>query len=65
MRATLVSKNSHKTRELAVLLPGWSVDPIAVEQDVYMKFFTPDYNPIDPADNGRLFYQKVWWKKLV
>ena len=28
------------------------VDVVAVEQDVYMKFFTPDYNPIDPADYG-------------
>ena len=28
VRATLVSKNRHKARELAVLLPGWSVDPI-------------------------------------
>lgn len=28
------------------------VDVIAVEQDVYMKFFTPDYNQIDPADYG-------------
>ena len=29
-----------------------SVDVIAVEDDVFMKFFTPDYNPIDPADYG-------------
>lgn len=28
------------------------VEVIAVERDVYMKFFTPDYNPIDPADYG-------------
>lgn len=29
-----------------------SVDVIAVEQDVYMKFFTPGYNKIDPAQFG-------------
>jgi lipoprotein LprG len=29
-----------------------SVDVIAVEDDVYMKFFTPDYNRIDPAEYG-------------
>jgi lipoprotein LprG len=29
-----------------------SVDVIAVEDDVYMKFFTPGYNRIDPADYG-------------
>ena len=29
-----------------------TVDVIAVEQDVYMKFFTPGYNKIDPATYG-------------
>jgi lipoprotein LprG len=29
-----------------------TVDVIAVEQDVYMKFFTPTYAEIDPADYG-------------
>jgi lipoprotein LprG len=29
-----------------------TVEVIAVEQDVYMKFFTPTYNKIDPADYG-------------
>jgi lipoprotein LprG len=29
-----------------------TVDVIAVEQDVFMKFFTPTYNKIDPADYG-------------
>ena len=24
-----------------------------------------EYETIDPKDNGRLFYQKVWWKKLI
>ena len=30
-----------------------TVEVIAVEQDVYMKFFTPGYNKIDPADLWR------------
>ncbi len=29
-----------------------TVEVIAVEQDVYMKFFTPGYNKIDPATYG-------------
>jgi lipoprotein LprG len=29
-----------------------TVDVIAVDQQVWMKFFTPDYNPIDPKDYG-------------
>ncbi|WP_405056279.1 site-2 protease family protein [Kribbella sp. NBC_01505] len=24
-----------------------------------------EYETIDPADDGRLFYQKAWWKKLI
>jgi membrane-associated protease RseP (regulator of RpoE activity) len=24
-----------------------------------------EYETVDPADDGRLFYQKVWWKKLI
>ena len=45
MRATLVSKNSHKARELAVLLPGWSVDPIAVDEL--------------PEETGATFYENA------
>jgi membrane-associated protease RseP (regulator of RpoE activity) len=26
---------------------------------------TAEYETIDEADNGRLFYQKIWWKKLI
>ena len=26
---------------------------------------TAEYETISPEDNGRLFYQKVWWKKLI
>lgn len=42
MRATLVSKNRHKARELAVLLPGWTVDPIdadALPEEIGASFY--------------------------
>ena len=47
-----------------------AVDVIAVEQDVFMKFFTPGYNPIDPADYGapnpaQLFDTKTGITSLV
>lgn len=47
-----------------------AVDVIAVERDVYMKFFTPGYNPIDPADYGapnpaQLFDTKTGITSLV
>lgn len=47
-----------------------AVDVIAVDQDVWMKFFTPDYNPIDPADYGapnpaQLFDTKTGITSLV
>ena len=45
MRATLVSKNSHKARELAVLMPGWSVDPIDVDEL--------------PEETGATFYENA------
>jgi XTP/dITP diphosphohydrolase len=32
VRATLVSSNPHKARELAVLLPGWEIEPIAATE---------------------------------
>jgi XTP/dITP diphosphohydrolase len=32
VRATLVSKNRHKAKELAVLMPGWAVEPIDVDE---------------------------------
>jgi XTP/dITP diphosphohydrolase len=32
VRATLVSKNRHKAKELAVLMPGWTVEPIDVDE---------------------------------
>lgn len=45
MRATLVSKNPHKARELAVLLPGWAIEPIEVEEL--------------PEENGATFYENA------
>ena len=32
IRASLVSGNRHKARELAVLLPGWEIEPTAAEE---------------------------------
>lgn len=31
MKAVLASRNPHKARELAVLMPGWEIEPIDVE----------------------------------
>jgi XTP/dITP diphosphohydrolase len=31
MRATLCSRNAHKARELEVLLPGWTIEPLAAD----------------------------------
>jgi XTP/dITP diphosphohydrolase len=45
VRATLVSKNRHKAKELAVLLPGWSVEPIDV--------------PELPDETGSTFYENA------
>ncbi len=32
MKASLVSKNRHKARELAVLMPGWEIEPTAAAE---------------------------------
>ena len=45
MRATLVSKNRHKARELTVLMPGWTVDPIDVDEL--------------PDETGETFYENA------
>lgn len=47
-----------------------AVDVVAVEQDVYMKFFTPGYNKIDPAAYGapnpaKLFHPDTGITSLV
>jgi XTP/dITP diphosphohydrolase len=45
VRATLVSKNPHKARELAVLMPGWTVEPIGVAEL--------------PEETGETFYENA------
>jgi lipoprotein LprG len=47
-----------------------TVDVVAVDKQVWMKFFTPDYNPINPADYGapnpaQLFDTKTGITSLV
>jgi XTP/dITP diphosphohydrolase len=45
LRATLVSKNAHKAGELAVLMPGWAVEPIDVDEL--------------PEETGETFYENA------
>jgi XTP/dITP diphosphohydrolase len=45
VRATLVSKNRHKAKELAVLMPGWTVEPIDVDEL--------------PEETGATFYENA------
>jgi XTP/dITP diphosphohydrolase len=45
VRAILVSKNHHKARELAVLMPGWTVEPIDVDEL--------------PEETGTTFYENA------
>jgi XTP/dITP diphosphohydrolase len=45
VKAMLVSKNPHKARELAVLMPGWTVEPIDVDQL--------------PEETGETFYENA------
>ncbi len=45
MRATLASKNRHKARELAVLMPGWTIEPIDVDEL--------------PEETGATFYENA------
>jgi XTP/dITP diphosphohydrolase len=45
VRASFVSKNAHKARELAVLLPGWEIEPTVADEL--------------PAEVGRTFYENA------
>lgn len=45
MRASFVSKNTHKARELAVLLPGWEIEPTVADEL--------------PEEVGRTFYENA------
>ena len=50
MKATLVSKNPHKARELERLLPGWEIEPLDV--------------PALPEETGATFYDNALAKAL-
>jgi XTP/dITP diphosphohydrolase len=50
VKATLVSKNAHKARELERLLPGWEIEPIEV--------------PELPEETGATFYENARAKAL-
>ena len=50
MKATLVSKNAHKARELGRLLPGWEIEPIDVSEL--------------PEETGATFYENARAKAL-
>ena len=50
MRATLVSKNAGKARELAALLPGWEIEPTEAEEL--------------PEETGATYYENARAKAL-
>ena len=50
MKATLVSQNVHKARELGRLLPGWAIEPIGVAEL--------------PEETGATFYENARAKAL-
>lgn len=45
-RAVLASRNEHKARELAALLPGWRVEPLPAEGE-------------PPAEEGETYYENA------
>lgn len=59
-------------RIIGMMPPAKGQDPTKVRkantgpiQSMVENARAAEYETIDPADNGRLFYQKVWWKKLI
>lgn len=59
-------------RIIGMLPPAKGQDPNKVRkantgpiQSMVENARTAEYETISPADDGRLFYQKVWWKKLI
>lgn len=48
MKATFASRNAHKARELELLLPGWTIEPLLVD----------DY----PEETGATYYENAWRK---
>src|SRR3954470_12246493 len=59
-------------RIIGMMPPAKGQDPSKVRkantgpiQSMVENARTAEYETIAPEDNGRLFYQKVWWKKLI
>jgi membrane-associated protease RseP (regulator of RpoE activity) len=59
-------------RIIGMMPPAKGQDPSKVRkantgpiQSLVENARSAEYETIDAADNGRLFYQKVWWKKLI
>jgi membrane-associated protease RseP (regulator of RpoE activity) len=59
-------------RIIGMMPPAKGQDPSKVRkantgpiQSMVENARTAEYETISPEDNGRLFYQKVWWKKLI
>jgi membrane-associated protease RseP (regulator of RpoE activity) len=59
-------------RIIGMMPPSKGQDPSKVRkantgpiQSLVENARSAEYETIDPADDGRLFYQKVWWKKLI
>ncbi|TDX02525.1 RIP metalloprotease [Kribbella sp. VKM Ac-2566] len=59
-------------RIIGMMPPAKGQDPTKVRkantgpiQSMVENARTAEYETISPDDNGRLFYQKVWWKKLI
>ncbi|GAA1717701.1 site-2 protease family protein [Kribbella yunnanensis] len=59
-------------RIIGMLPPAKGQDPGKVRkastgpiQSIAENARNAEYETIDPADNGRLFYQKPWWQKLI
>ncbi|WP_432892499.1 M50 family metallopeptidase [Kribbella sp. CA-245084] len=59
-------------RIIGMLPPGKGQDPTKVRkantgpiQSMVENARSAEYETISPEDDGRLFYQKVWWKKLI
>ncbi|MEU8226775.1 RIP metalloprotease [Kribbella sp. NPDC048915] len=59
-------------RIIGMMPPAKGQDPTKVRkantgpiQSMVENARSAEYETISPEDNGRLFYQKVWWKKLI
>ncbi|WP_327634066.1 site-2 protease family protein [Kribbella sp. NBC_00482] len=59
-------------RIIGMMPPAKGQDPTKVRkantgpiQSMVENARSAEYETISPADDGRLFYQKVWWKKLI